>query len=163
MICCITYFPMMWMLGREIRSRIGYAAMVSGFVMLGSGLAVGWFPLDVLKAHLMAALVFFWSFLVTALLFLLAFLPRWNQRPSRWMVAVGCLATFCLLSFLIYPKESVVQFILEPEHVERPPIWGVAILEWSVLFSLYSWGLTAVFVLWRCRGRETLFQTRESN
>ena len=147
-ICCLAYLPMMGMLGREIGTRPGYAAMVSGFVMLGSGAAVGLLPLDVLKPHLIAAGAFFWSYLVTAVLFTVAFLPRWNPKPSGKMVVVGVIAGICLVSFLIFPKASAIRFSKDPEGFQRPDYWGLVILEWSVLFSVYLWGLTAIFVLW---------------
>lgn len=156
-ICCLAYFPMMWMLGREIRTRLGYIAMISGFLMLGAGAAVGFLPLDALKPHLIAAFVFFWAFLITAVLFLLAFMPRWNRNPSRSMVVVGCISAAVLLSFLIFPKDSTIRFIKDPAGFERPDFWGLVILEWSVLFSVYLWGLTAVSVLWlRGRARQDL-------
>ena len=158
-VCCAAYLPMMWMLGREIGTRLGYVAMVSGFVMLAAGGAVGLFPLDDLKLHLIAAAAFFWSYLVTAILFSLAFLPRWNREPSGEMVAVGVIASICLVSFLVFPKESAVRFIKDPEGFQRPDFWGLVILEWSVLFFVYLWGLTAIFVLWvreRHRGAERI-------
>jgi len=154
-ICCLSYLPMMWMLGREIGTRLGYVAMMSGIIMLGAGVAVGLLTLDDLKPHLIAAGVFFWSYLVTAILFSLAFLRRWNRVPSGKMVAVGVIASICLVSFLVFPKESAIRFIKDPEGFQRPDFWVLVVLEWSVLFSVYLWGLTAIFVLWsreRVRG-----------
>ena len=147
-ICCLAYLPMMWTLGREIGTRPGYVAMVSGIMMLGAGVAVGLLPIDDLKPHLIAAAAFFWSFLVTAILFSFAFLPRWNRVPSGKMVTAGVIASLCLVSFLVFPKESAVRFIADPASFLRPDFWWLVILEWSVLFSVYLWGLTAIFVLW---------------
>lgn len=157
-ICCLAYLPMMWRLGRQSRTRLGDVAMIPGFVMLGAGAAVGLLPLDYLKAHLIAAGIFFWFSLVTAVLFTLAFLPRWNRFPSRGIAVVGGIASMSFLSFLIFPKESAIRFLRDPEGFERPLFWGLVILEWSVLFSVYLWGLTAVFVLWfreRARGGQS--------
>jgi len=149
----LAFMPAMIAMGCSLRTRLGYLAMFFGLATLLAGSGVGIWPMDHLKPHILAALAFFWAYLLTVFLFTLAFCPRWNRNPSKAMVVTGILSCLSAIAFIVYPKQSVIRAMQQAGDFQRPPVWLLAILEWCVLFSALLWGAMAVMVLWRKAAR----------
>lgn len=145
----LAFLPMVILIGRNIGTRLGYLAMFSGICTLLAGVGVGIWPLDHLQPHLIAAIAFFWAYLVTVFLFTLAYCPRWNNKPSRAMVFVGTLCCLIAIAFLAFPKQSAVKALQQLDSFQRPQLWWLALLEWGVVFSALLWGIVATLVQWR--------------
>lgn len=145
----LAFLPMMIAIGRGIGTRLGYFAMFSGVCALIAGSCVGIWPIDHLKLHLLAAITFFSTYLVTIFLFTLAFCPRWNNKPSAAMLVVGTIGCLFAVAFLAYPKNSAIKALQHMSTFQRPDIWWLALLEWCVVASTLLWGFTAIMVMWR--------------
>lgn len=145
----LAFLPMIILIGHKVETRLGRLAMFSGIGTLLAGACVGIWPLDYLKPHLIAAIVFFWAYLATMLLFTLAYCPRWNNKPSRAMVFAGTLCCLVAVVFLVFPKESAVKALQQLDSFQRPQFWWLALLEWGVVFSALLWGFVATLVQWR--------------
>lgn len=52
------FFPLLYALGRYIGTPLGYTAMLSGMFMLIAGISVGLLPLDDMRSHLIASMIF---------------------------------------------------------------------------------------------------------
>lgn len=146
---CIVCLPMMCALGRHLRTHLGYAGMLCGIFMLIAGASAGLFPMDNMKPHLVAAFCFFWSYLFAMVFFSMAFSPSLNKNSSIPMVAAGIACCIVAVTFLAFPKQSVVSAIRDLRGFQRPQIWWLAMLEWLVLVSAWLWGTTAILVLCR--------------
>lgn len=145
----VALLPVMYAVGRRAGSCLGYIAMICGSITLLAGSSAGIFPLDDFKPHILAALVFLWAYLLTVVLFSLAFCPCWNKTPSIPMVVVGIICSVLALVFLAFPKDSLINAVRDLRGFQRPRIWWLAILEWGVFASVWLWSLTAIVVLWR--------------
>ncbi len=145
----LTFLPALIAVGRSVGTRLGNWATGFGLVALLAGACVGVWPLDHMKAHLIAALVFFFAYAIAVFLFTLAYCPWWNQKPSATMLAVGATSCFFAAIFLFFPKNSVMEAVQQSGSFQRPDIWWLAMLEWCVVATALLWGCAASLVLWR--------------
>ena len=143
-------FAMVITLGLRLRSRLGVAAIVTGFCALGGLIGVGLESMDSLKPHLIAALCYFWGWLATALLFTIA---CWRRHLSIVLAGLGTLAATG--AFLAVLTHALFGFVKMTAHdlktFQRPVIWDIAILEWCVVLSFFAWALTVIVHLRRDR------------
>ena len=145
----LSFLPMMIAIGRGIGTRIGYLAMIFGIFALTAGIGVGIWPLDDLRPHIICAIAFFWAYMLTVFLFTLAFCPRWNKNPSTTMLVTGIICCLIATAFVVLPKGSVIHAMKHLDTFQRPSIWWLAVLEWSVVGSALLWGSMATLVVWR--------------
>lgn len=145
----LAFLPLLIVLGWSMGTRLGTLAMCFGIGALLAGTCVGIWPLDQMKAHIIAALVFFCAYTIAVLLFTLAFCPRWNTKPSVTMQAAGVFCCLFAAAFLAFPKDSVMEAVRQAESFQRPCIWWLAVLEWCVVGTALLWACAASLVLWR--------------
>ena len=134
-------------LGMKFGSLLGWLGAVAGILAVLGVAAVGLFPMNKLQPHTIAAMTYFRAGLVMVFFFGLAIL----FQPAGKAVVVPPLANLLsLLAFLAYAAFLVLPRVmkkernpidtLDPEQVsERPRIWALPILEWSVFFSSILW------------------------
>ncbi|CAN5909000.1 hypothetical protein BH11VER1_BH11VER1_09280 [soil metagenome] len=147
------FFPLVCILGSRIKGWLGYAAIGVGFCALLGSVGVGFVPMDQLKLHLLAALIFFWGWLGTAFLFTVGFWRRYSFREAPSLILAGILTILSSIGFLAVLTRTmngpVGQAFLKPNSFKRPLVWDLAILEWCVVGSFVVWVLTAQFYLHR--------------
>ena len=135
-------------LAYHLDNKVGYWAMRVGMF---SGIAcffIGIFPADLfLKPHLIAALIFFFGSLITAMLTSIAIyldkadkIPKWYIIPSLIVVINGVI-------FLSLPTEMMAEFLKDREAFDRPAFWLNPFFEWLVFFSLALWVVLIAFFL----------------
>lgn len=141
-----------------LRSWFSFVFGGAGLVTGVSGLMVGLLPMNNLEPHIIAAMTFFNSGMVTMGLFSAhALLSRQRRFPRSFSVA-GILVTAVFALFLYLPSPSeptgdlaeATSGLLE----NRPGVWLVAMLEWLVVLSVVVWVAAVAFYL-RLQDRRT--------
>lgn len=133
-------------LGQALGGVLGLLSLLAGLTATLSAALVGVFPMNNLKPHVWAAMTYFRSGLVMVVLFGVAILfqPPQAQVISPWANLLSLLAVACYASFLFLSghksSDDEVAVNLDPSVVpERPRIWLLTVLEWSVFFSTMIW------------------------
>ncbi len=130
-------------LGLGLPGFLAKLGMLFG-VVTGVGLMmVGIFPMDNIKPHTTAAIIFFRGGLLMVLIFSLAILfpPQGEGVVSLFYGLVGLIPVAAFASFLglMWNVRDKVDEPLSTEDVKRPQVWKFAISEWSVFFSIILW------------------------
>jgi hypothetical membrane protein len=138
--------PYVILLGISFNSLIGWLGTSAGLVAVLSVAAVGIFPMNNLKLHVIAAMTYFRSGLVMVCLLGLAILlqPAGKSGVPAAANLLSLLAFLAYAAFLALPrlwkKEQRPTDVLDPLQVpERPRFWALPALEWSVFFSTIVW------------------------
>ncbi|MBI4926263.1 MAG: hypothetical protein HY835_00755, partial [Anaerolineae bacterium] len=110
---------------------------------------VGCFPMNDLKSHTRAAMVFFRSGLIMVLFFIVATLlqPVGNEVAPRYTLWFALLTFVAYAAFLVRLRgKSVIQSgevnIHERRIKERPAFWALAMLEWAIFAANLVWFLS---------------------
>lgn len=152
---CLLFAPVFYALSLYFRTRLGWTATAFGLTALVAASAVGLFPMDHIEHHLVAALLFFISWVSAAALFTVAFWQDKN-RYSMLLVAIGTAALIPCALLLVFPKDSLIAAIRATQHHEpfyRPDIWWLAVMEWMVVFWMWLWMLACALFVWSARDR----------
>ncbi len=137
---CITLF----LLGLAMHMRAGWFSVLFGLVGVVTGVSgalVGIFPMNNLAPHARVAMTFFNMGLVATLLFSLYVLFSRRRTFPKWMLVPGLLTTASFAGFLYLPRpdappsEELLETALRM-MANRPAVWPMAILQWSVLISI---------------------------
>lgn len=155
-------------LGVSGRSWGVYAASAVGLVSALALMMVGVFPIgpdESLASHTIAALTFFLSGMLYALLLTLALLfdrrtplPRWLALPSA-AVFVSYLA-FLFLPRLLLDDLGAEAMLAGPSGPDRPGFWLPSFLEWLILFAVSAWVL---IIAWQLRAQAAAERGRSSS
>lgn len=128
----------------SIGGWFGWILGIVGLVSSISGTLVGFFPMDNLGPHFLAAMVFFYAGLVITLLFSL-FVLFLDQRNlfKKWMSVPGLIsgAAFFYFLFLTDPilPEGASLESLSALLENRPQFLESAVFEWVVVIALLGW------------------------
>ena len=133
-------------LGMKFDSLLGWLGAVAGMIAVLGVAAVGLFPMNKLQPHTLAAMTYFRAGLIMVFFFGLAILfqPAGKAVVPLWANLLSLLAFLAYAAFLFLPrlmkKEQKPMETLDPDQTpERPRIWALPILEWSVFFSSIAW------------------------
>ncbi|MCK5116507.1 MAG: DUF998 domain-containing protein [Candidatus Aegiribacteria sp.] len=151
---CLTVFLVG--LARLIGGRIMYLFLLTGLVTGISGALVGIFPMNHLKPHLIVAMLFFDSAMITIILFSVWVILTRHKVHPRWLALMGLMPAACLFSFIFLrkPISEHGPLLAIPEHFTRPDFWPTAAMEWSVLISILTWVIVVALTIRkevRCR------------
>jgi hypothetical membrane protein len=142
----LVLMPYVILLGVSFASLLGWLGAAAGIAAVLGVAAVGIFPMNNLKFHVIAAMTFFRAGLMMVFLFGLAtlFQPNGKTVVPQGATLLNLLAFLAYGVFLTLPrawkKEQKPADMLDPEQVpERPRLWALAILEWLVFFSTIAW------------------------
>jgi hypothetical membrane protein len=149
-------FPFVTGLGLAVPGLAAKAGMVFGWSASLACAAIGFYPMNRLKPHLLAAVVFFDCSLAAVFLFTLSY---WLQPPGvelvpRGLAAVGLLSlAFQILFFfggLRIPVGTDGETFMRMDPTRpRPAFWRLPIMEWLAVLSIIVWYLsTALALLW---------------
>lgn len=159
--------PVVFALGFSLRTKLARAAMVFGACAGAGAIGVGIFPMDLafLMPHLVAAMFFFWGWLIAVFLFTADFWRNRATRPAPGMILAGISVWAALVPFLFVLTLGLIAFlnsgggaiahgamgapVQHPHAFQRPRIWDIAVLEWCVLSSTWLWNLAASLFLLR--------------
>ncbi|HCE46950.1 MAG TPA: hypothetical protein DET40_25670 [Lentisphaeria bacterium] len=161
-ISSLMVYPLMCSLGMHIGTKLSYAATVLGTCALAGAVGVGFAPMDLLIPHIILAMMFFWGWLFSVILFTIAFCRRFSFRESPALVIAGILAMLACCLFLavvfnaLHMSADTCFNIKNPQAFKRPAIWDIAILEWCVVLTLIGWNLATLRYL---MGRQNSTQT----
>jgi hypothetical membrane protein len=142
----LLFLPFAAHLGIVLGSVLGWVgAFFAAAASLGVA-AVGIFPMNTLKRHVPAAMIFFYGGLLMALTIGLAILtqPAGRAVVPRVASLLSLLAACAFGSFVALPRivmpELVRTIQLDPQVLrERPRFWILPFMEWLVFFTTISW------------------------
>ncbi len=144
---CLTVFLIG--LSGLVRGRVMYLFLIAGLITGVSGALVGVFPMNHLKPHLVVAMLFFESAMVTIIMFSIWLIMTRHKIVPGWLSLVGLIPAACLFGFIFLrkPISDNVPTLAIPENFVRPHFWSTAALEWSVLISVLIWITVVAIVL----------------
>lgn len=109
--------------------------------------------MDNLRPHILAALLFFWAWLASALVFTTGFCRGCTFRAAPSVVLAGLASVVACGAFLTVLTISFRHFDPAAFHqllgASRPKVWTIAILEWCVVSTFFLWVLTVIAYLRR--------------
>jgi hypothetical membrane protein len=149
-------------LGRMTGTKLGWAAAIAGTIAGIGATAVGLIPMNDLHPHLRAAFTFFDGGLVTVILFAVAILRDRDRRLPRWLLAPAAASAASFAAFLAWPYLAGAPDLrlLDPgSGVDRPLVWGIAVLEWAVLVTVVGFIACAAVALAPARRGGTALST----
>jgi hypothetical membrane protein len=133
-------------LGMAFDSALGWLGTAAGIIAVLGVTAVGVFPMNNLKFHVIAAMTYFRAGLLMVFFYGLAILFQPYRQTSippaaNWLSLLACLAYG---AFLILPRikkeHQRPAEVLDPQQApERPRVWALPTLEWAVFFSTIAW------------------------
>ena len=150
----LLFLPFAVHLGTVLGSALGWVgAFFAAATSLGTA-AVGIFPMNTLKRHVPAAMIFFDGGLLMVLTIGLAILaqPAGRVVVPRVASLLSLVAAFAFGSFVTLPRILVPELgrisLLDPQVMPtRPRFWILPFLEWQVFFTAIFWLLgMALFV-----------------
>lgn len=133
-------------LGIIFGSLLGWLGTAAGIITALGVAAVGVFPMNNLKPHVIAAMTYFRAGLGMVFFFGLAILFQPIEKivipPAANLLSL--LAFLAYGSFLMLPRikkeeEKPTEFLDPQQEPERPRVWALALLEWAVFFSSIAW------------------------
>lgn len=130
-------------LGVLLHGFLAKLALAAGVICAVSLGLVGVFPMNQIKPHGKAAMAYFRSGLVMVLLFSLAiaFQPGDETLIPRLYGLAGLPPMFSFGSFLVLIGRAAQKEDdpLSTEEVERPRVWTLAVVEWSIFLTVLLW------------------------
>lgn len=123
--------------------------MMAGVIMAVGLLMVGVFPMNHLEPHGKAALTFFRSGLLMVLVFSLAivFQPQSSLVLPRVYSLAGFPAILAFGGFLLMMGKDDSEHSDPPQPLEedRPRVWAITVVEWSIFLTIVAWFLVIGF------------------
>ena len=142
----LVLLPYILCLGISFGSLLGWLGTAAGIIAVLGVAAVGIFPMNNLKIHVIAAMIYFRAGMVMVFLFGLAILfqPGGKATIQPAAILLSILACLAYAAFLTLPglrrKLQKPSDLLDPQQApERPRVWVSATLEWLVFFSTIAW------------------------
>ncbi len=133
-------------LGMAFGSLTGWLGTAAGIISVLGVAAVGVFPMNNMKLHVLAASTYFRAGMLMVLFYGLAiiFQPAGRAVIPQAANFLSVLAFLAYGSFLTLPvfqkRERKADELLDPEQEpERPRFWAFPTLEWVVFFSTIAW------------------------
>jgi hypothetical membrane protein len=148
-LCGFFLIPACIILGLSLPGFLSILGLVAGVITAISLSFVGVFPMNNLKPHGIAAITFFRSGLLMVLAFsmAIAFQPPALQVIARSYFLAGLPAIFAFGSFLMMMHKVSLQDKepLQPEPSDRPKVWTLPIVEWTIFLTILLWFLLISF------------------
>ena len=140
----VLFLPFSLGLGLALTGWLSWLGGLAGAVAAISLAGVGIFPMNNLQPHIVAAMTYFRSGLITVLLFGLAIQLQSKKQIllNKWVNLASLLAVICYSAFLFYmqlPTGEGAQNLDLSWMVSRPAVLPLAVLEWSIFFSTILW------------------------
>jgi len=124
-----------------VMAKLGMAAGIISSVGL---FFVGVYPMNKIKPHTTAAMIYFRGGLSMVILFTLAIALQSGETfvlPRAYSLA-GLPAIFSFAGFLFMIQRAMKKSddnLLSTKDIKRPKIWPIAILEWSIYVTIVLW------------------------
>jgi hypothetical membrane protein len=150
----ILFIPFVIGLGLSVENLWAKLGSAAGCFSSIACILIGFFPMNKLRPHIIAAIAFFDGSLATVILFTLSYWlqPAAAEFMPRGMAAVGlfCIALQTVFFFIgpRLPSDAGQSGFLHTDPTrERPAVWHLPIFEWLVVLSVTAWYLSTAFVL----------------
>lgn len=140
----VSLIPASISLGLILPGLLAKLGMIAGIICSVALALVGFFPMNRIDPHGRAAMAYFRSGLLMMIFFNLAIaLQQGNAQiiPKAYSLA-GLPAILSFASFLILMGKSRKERAKNPlslEDLERPKIWALAVVEWSIFITILIW------------------------
>lgn len=130
-------------LGLILSGWLATLGLFAGVASAVSLMLVGVFPMNRIKPHGKAAMMYFRAGLVMILMFNLAIFLQPADAivlPRLWGLAgLPAVAAFASFLILIYRATKQVEHPLGTADFSRPKFWPMAIVEWLVFITVLLW------------------------
>jgi len=145
------FIAAMFMLGLGLYLNSTLARVAMGFGIF-SGIAcscVGFFPMNNLHTHSIAAFSFFIGGMLTVIIFSIAIFRQKGKRIPGLLSIAGIIVAGIYIAFLVdtFTSGHVVSHGALAVIPDRPHIWWRTLLEWSVFFAIVVWILLISIVM----------------
>ena len=145
-VCGLCVLPACLILGARLGGVLGWLGLLTGAVTAVSISGVGVFPMNNIKAHTAVAMTYFrlGMFMVLFFSLAIAFQPPGAQAISPWFALAGLPAVAAYATFLLISrpaKHAPEESPLDPLDADRPRVWAMAAIEWSVFVTTVPWFL----------------------
>ena len=152
-------FPLVYTLASRLDGRVRRLALVAGICSLIGSVSLGFVSMDHLKLHLAGAMLFFWGWLATTLVFTVGLWRKYSFRQTPGLLLSGIVSALMAALFLTVLITALVEFLngafKAPKDFQRPAVWDIAVLEWCVVASFCVWILMALVHLRRPRPKSS--------
>lgn len=141
-----------------IDNKIAYLSIPIGVYSVFSISLVGFFPMNYLGPHAVAAMGAFMGGMLTVLVFSLAIAIQKEAKVPKLYSLAGIVVAVIFALFLSSTSslaadiEDLDMADLFTAMENRPEIWAIPLLEWAVLLSVMAWvALGCVYRIWQKR------------
>jgi len=137
------FLPFLIGLGLYIENKIAKIALVFGIISAIAIILVGFFPMNYLLPHYLAAMTFFFGGMITVAVFTIAIFFQEDAKIPKTFIIPGLITIFTFIYFLFFIDVGDLSTIF----TSRPDILLIAIFEWVVYFAIIGYMLlVAVYV-----------------
>ncbi len=109
---------------------------------------VGFFPMDTLEAHFIAAMGFFYGGMIAVGLFTIAILTQKEQKIPKWNAIPAIIVFILFIAFNFgLPSEGNLDFNILAAPETRPDFWLLPFMEWLVILGINAWILITALLI----------------
>jgi len=149
----LLFFPLVCVLAAQLSPRLRRYAIATAIISLIGCVTVSFASMEHLKPHLAGSLLFFGGWLATSFLFTVGLWHRHGFRHAPALIFTGLLAALSAAIFLTVLIIALIGFLNGafqiPKNFQRPAVWDIAVLEWTVVFCFLLWTAAAILHLRR--------------
>lgn len=149
----LLFFPLVHVLSGQLSPRLRRCAITTAVCSLIGCVTVSFASMEYLKPHLVGSLLFFGGWLATSCIFTVGLWRRHGFRHAPALIFSGLLAAFSAAIFLIVLVIALIGFLNGafqiPQNFQRPAVWDIAVLEWTVVLCFLLWTAAATLHLRR--------------
>ncbi|MET0262720.1 MAG: hypothetical protein ABW223_07465 [Rariglobus sp.] len=151
----LLFFPLVRDLAARLNRKMRRAVLTTGICALIGVIGCGFASMDHLKPHLGAAMLYFWGWLATTLIFTVGLWRKYTFRHAPLLLLAGIASSLLAVIFLAVLLIALIGILngafAAPQNFQRPAVWDIAVLEWSVVASFVVWMSAAMAHLHKTR------------
>jgi len=121
------------------KGRIVKIAAFIGVIAALSFSTIGYYPADDWPHHVVAAKIFFTGAMISIGLFCYTSWQNSERGFHRYINYLGLHVAILYLIVLVWPKETLNQYVYDFRNFSRPSFWALPILEWSYCLLICFW------------------------
>lgn len=151
----LLFFQLVRDLAARLDRGMRRAALTTGTCALIGVIGCGFASMDYLKPHLAASMLYFWGWLATTVIFTIGLWRKYTFRHAPLLLLAGIASSLLAALFLTVLVIALIGFLngafAAPQNFQRPAVWDIAVLEWSVVASFIVWMFAAMAHLHKTR------------
>ncbi len=139
----IIFIPFFIGLGLYVENKVAKIAMFLGIMSADAIILVGFFPMNNIIPHFLAAMQFFFGGMLTVVVFTIAIFIQKKAKIPKYFIIPGIITIFIFVYFLFFIDVGDLTMIF----TSRPDVLLIAVFEWAVYFAVIGYLLLiAVYV-----------------